>query len=111
MIKPDKWVILHVNDQQPFFKILSAFYGGYLGSDSWRLSSPIVKIEYNNGENKFLITTDNGTAYELCQECYGFASVSNDIYENIKKDADDNNILFNVIENPNDIIGRFNESA
>lgn len=46
---PDAWHILKIEgykDQksEPVYKVLAGWYGGYLGSDSWKLNSGITKI-------------------------------------------------------------------
>jgi hypothetical protein len=53
---PDRWVIveLKMNDsEERHRKVLASWYGGYLGSDSWRMSSGITEI------------VDKGTHYEI----------------------------------------------
>jgi len=62
---PDKWVIVEISDgTQTFRKILSSWYGGYLGSDSWRLSSMIVST--NEGETEYHFTTE--TSQYVCNK-------------------------------------------
>lgn len=44
--KPNKWVILKMTyPKEVIYKVLASWYGGYLGSDSWKLNSGITKIK------------------------------------------------------------------
>jgi len=62
---PDKWVIVEISDgTQTFRKILSSWHGGYLGSDSWRLSSMIVST--NESEAEYHFTTE--TSQYVCNK-------------------------------------------
>ena len=43
---PDTWVLVEVSDGQTrVCKVFAGWYGGYGGSDSWKLSSAIVSIQ------------------------------------------------------------------
>ena len=59
---PDAWVIVRFSKAgEVTDKILSGWYGGYLGGDSWRISSGITKIE-DDGEF-YRITNHSGSVY------------------------------------------------
>jgi len=44
---PDSWVLIKVSgvEENPFYKVLAGWSGGYLDGDSWRMNSGIDKIE------------------------------------------------------------------
>jgi|TARA_Y100000034_G_scaffold113340_1_gene148252 endonuclease YncB( thermonuclease family) len=44
MYTPDNWVIFRVNDDDPYYKILAGWSGGYLDGDSWRVNSGIARV-------------------------------------------------------------------
>lgn len=59
---PDSWVILKINhDGNILYKVLASFYGGYGGSDSWRLNSGITKVV--DDEDKWLFYGVSGSCY------------------------------------------------
>ena len=64
-IHPDKWAIvtLTLKDGDVMKKVLGSWGGGYLDGDSWRFSSPIDKIVYQ--EDHYEIQTQSGSSY-LC---------------------------------------------
>lgn len=45
---PDAWHILKIegykDESEPIYKVLAGWYGGFAGSDSWKLNSGITKI-------------------------------------------------------------------
>lgn len=43
---PDRWAIVHITspDNPPIDKVVGSWYGGYGGSDSWRMNSGIEKV-------------------------------------------------------------------
>ena len=46
MYGPDAWQIIEINGPKgKIYKLFSTWYGGYLGGDSWRLNSGIVRME------------------------------------------------------------------
>ena len=46
METPDKWVVLKIEHEgNIIYKVFASWYGGYLGSDSWKLNSGIKDIE------------------------------------------------------------------
>lgn len=63
---PDAWTILKFSGDGvvggPMYKVLAGWYGGYTGSDSWRLNSGISRVEESN-------------------ECYFFHGHSGSVYQ------------------------------
>jgi hypothetical protein len=48
---PDKWLVVKITgkDTPPIYKVFACWYGGYLGSDSWKLNSGITKVTEEDG--------------------------------------------------------------
>lgn len=64
MHKPDLWQLVKFNSTAtPTYHILASWYGGYTGSDSWRLSTQIQLVE--DHKSYWLVTTRTGSQYEL----------------------------------------------
>lgn len=76
---PDRWVILNIKTAHRQFQVvLAGWNGSYLGSDSWRRSSPIAsRID---DEEKVIATTLSGTEYVLHKSRRGFSGLMHDIY-------------------------------
>ena len=60
---PDVWIIVEMNSTKHgrIRKILGGWYGGYLGSDSWRLSSGITRIVEH--DKNYEIHNESGSVY------------------------------------------------
>ena len=45
---PDKWVVVKISGYKdhpkPLYKVFACWYGGWAGSDSWKLNSGITKV-------------------------------------------------------------------
>lgn len=71
---PDAWVILRIASPEEgvVHKVLAGWYGGFAGSDSWRLNSGISRIEHKDGV--YAIHGHSGSIYwchENCQRMTG----------------------------------------
>lgn len=87
MLCPDKWVILKIEhkDQEPIYKLLSGWYGGYLDGDSWRLNSGITAIK--NGIGLTYITGSSGTEYKCYLNNEGVSSMMTEVIIQLKRIA------------------------
>ena len=83
-ITPDRWVILEYDtDEGKLRKVLSAWKGGYLNGDSWRISSPIVSTTEMKHYNEY--TTESGSTYKCLHANEGLSQVTRDLLERIRK--------------------------
>lgn len=69
---PDRWVIIGDGKN---FKIFGSWSGGYLGSDSWRLSSGLLEV-IQDEENEDILLGKNysGSVYNLRKTGQGISS-------------------------------------
>lgn len=87
-ITPDRWVVVEfTTDEGVFCKILSGWQGGYLNSETWRLSSVVV----NESEMKhfYEFTTQSGSTYKCLHTHEGLTGVTRDVLEKIRKQFPD----------------------
>ena len=83
---PDRWVVIEiVMEGVKTQKILSSWYGGWVGSDSWRLSSGITEVE--ELEDSYIIKNESGSVYTCYKVRYGMSSYAMGILEDFKKQA------------------------
>ena len=83
---PDKWVVIEIAmEGTTVQRILSSWYGGWAGSDSWRLSSGITEVE--ELEDSFIIKNESGSVYTCYRRRYGMSSYTAGILEDFKKQA------------------------
>jgi len=86
---PDRWVIIRIEipEETDSWKVLASWYGGYLGSDSWKLSSGITKIE-DEGDY-YRITNYSGSEYICNKSCYGMSAYTMSVYSAYDKNIED----------------------
>ena len=83
---PDKWVVIEIAmEGSTVQRILSSWYGGWAGSDSWRLSSSITGVE--ELEDSYIIKNESGSVYTCYKVRYGMSSYAMGILEDFKKQA------------------------
>ena len=83
---PDCWVVIELDyDGVKTQKILSSWYGGFAGSNSWRLSSGITEVE--ELEDSFVFKNESGSVYTCYKVRYGMSSYAMGILEDFKKQA------------------------
>ena len=84
--KPDKWVVVKLLDKNkasPLYKVFGTWYGGYTGSDRWKLNSGISSIEDN--ETSYIFHGYSGSKY-ICSKneaYYGTSSYTGSVLESM----------------------------
>lgn len=85
---PDRWIVIELTTASTTIrKILSAWYGGYLGSDSWRLSSGITKVI--DHDKHFEIHNESGSVYTCYKSAYGVSGLSGGVLGNWMDQAEE----------------------
>ena len=67
--RPDKWVVIKINGDNPHYRVFANWYGGYAGSDSWKLNSGITKATLEG--NVYSFEGSSGSVYECHKNLYG----------------------------------------
>jgi hypothetical protein len=82
---PDIWVVLKVaeNPDDIHYRVLGGWYGGYLGSDSWRLNSGITSHEFDGDYWKFY--GSSGSCYKCHQDSYRMNVVTGNVYSSLRE--------------------------
>ena len=66
---PDKWVVLKINAEPPFYRVFAVWRGGYLSGESWRINSGVDRVEET--EDAYLFYGHSGSVYECAKTGYG----------------------------------------
>jgi hypothetical protein len=67
---PDKWVVLKIPYKtETLYKVLGGWYGGYAGSDAWRMNSGITKAVI--GGFHVVFYGHSGSQYSCHRDAYG----------------------------------------
>ena len=67
---PDKWVVVKITAPDVLlYKVFACWYGGYAGSDSWKMNSGITKV--TEVGNNYDFEGHSGSIYTCHKDCYG----------------------------------------
>lgn len=79
---PDRWVVLNMseNENESIQKVFAGWYGGYLGSDSWKLSSGIIEVKED--DEAFEFVNLSSSVYRCRRGAYGMTGLMCDVFEN-----------------------------
>ena len=80
---PDKWVLVEIDSSAhgKITKVMASWYGGWNGSNSWKLSSGVNKITKTDVGYEFL--NDSGSVYFCHKDAYGMSGYTSSVYANI----------------------------
>lgn len=95
---PDRWALLYVkypDEPEEVVRVYSGNYGGFAGSNTWKLSSEVEVTEVEGDLMKF--TTASGSVYTCHKNCYGMSGYMAGVYESIYKDGTDRGIAIRLV--------------
>ena len=65
---PDNWVIIKIKGNDPHYRVLAGWSGGYTTGDSWKINSGIVKVEED--KEHFYFHGHSGSVYKCYKKAY-----------------------------------------
>jgi len=83
---PDNWVIIMMKGNDPHYRVLGGWSGGYLDGDSWRMNSGITEVnesndyyyfkglsgsEYRCHKDSYMLRMNNAYIWTRLQELHG----------------------------------------
>jgi hypothetical protein len=94
---PDKWQIVSlVHDGERTDKVFGSWYGGYLGSDSWKLSSGIVKVEEH--DKYYDVHNVSGSIYRCYKDCEGMSMYAFGVFKRFEEQSKEHNYTIEKID-------------
>ena len=87
---PDVWVVLEFTSpklEKPTRKVFAGWYGGFTGSNSWKLNSGITEVRKNGDWWEF--DGYSGSTYCCHKNNYHMSGLMQGIYSNWIKQADE----------------------
>jgi hypothetical protein len=96
--RPDKWVVVKISsDKYPsIHKVFACWYGGWAGSDSWKLNSGITKATFEG--NVYSFEGSSGSVYECHKDCYGMNMYGSGVLSNMISNSANNGITIEVLD-------------
>lgn len=80
---PDNWVILKIKGDEPHYRVLAGWSGGYTTGDSWRMNSGITSLE--EAKNHFDFKGSSGSIYKCHKNSYGLRLNNEHIWRKMKE--------------------------
>ena len=80
--KPDNWVIIKMNGDDPHYRVLAGWSGGYLDGDVWRINSGITGHEFDG--DYWYFKGSSGSVYKCYLDSYRLALNTSHIWERLK---------------------------
>lgn len=80
---PDRWTIASITTKegQRTDKVFGCWYGGYLGSDSWKLSSGITKVTEH--DKYYEVENISGSTYMCYKGAEGMSGYGSSVYHGL----------------------------
>lgn len=91
---PDRWEIVEIN--KDLKKVFGCWFGGYAGSNSWRMSSGINKVE--DVGNAYRVTNHSGSVYLCHKDSRGMHSYGSGVFNTYKAEAEKQGHTLEVVE-------------
>lgn len=90
---PDKWLIIKItHGSDTHYRVFAVWYGGWAGSDSWKLNSGITKVTQD--DNFYYFEGSSGSVYQCHKNTYGSNMYGSSVLNNmIEKSAKDGTII------------------
>jgi hypothetical protein len=81
--EPDRWVIARITSKNhpTIDKIVGSWYGGFGGSDSWRMSSGITKVVPQ--DDHYEVHNHSGSIYKLFKGAEGTSAYTGSVINNM----------------------------
>ena len=94
---PDCWVIVKISSDKhpPVHKVFACWYGGWAGSDSWKLNSGITRA-YEDGQ-RVMFDGSSGSTYACHKSHYGSNSYGAGVLQNMISNASKNAITIEIL--------------
>ena len=85
---PDRWVLVEIEyEGKKYCKVLASWYGGFAGSDSWKLSSGIESVKET--EHVFEYPQSSGSTYFCYKDGYGMSGYASGVFQSFVNELGD----------------------
>jgi hypothetical protein len=94
---PDKWVVVKIEGKNvPLtYKVFGCWYGGYTGSDSWKLNSGIKTL--SESEESYLFEGFSGSIYKCFKERYGMHMYGSGVLNDIINKSEEHEVKVEIM--------------
>jgi hypothetical protein len=78
---PDKWVVIKIVANETgntHYRVFATWYGGYTGSDSWKMNSGITRV-IKRDDGCFEFFGESGSVYFCHENCWGMSGYGSNV--------------------------------
>jgi hypothetical protein len=102
---PDKWVVVKITgkDYPPIHKVFASWYGGWAGSDSWKLNSGITSVIKEG--YCFDFEGSSGSVYSCHSDRYGTNMYGMSVLGDMIDKAKENGITIEILPEETNWLG------
>lgn len=95
---PDSWVPVLIESEEhgKIYKVLASWYGGYAGSDYWKLSSGIESITVSEDGSTLTLPQSSGSVYVVGRNIH-VSMLIGSMLASFEKQAEQNNFTIKMI--------------
>lgn len=99
---PDRWVVVKISSDKnpPIHKVFASWFGGYGGSDHWKLNSGITSVAFEN--NVYYFNGSSGSVYECHRDTYGTNMYGMSVLSNMIEQAKDIDVTIEILPEETD---------
>ena len=81
--KPDNWVVIKIKGDNPHYRVLAGWSGGYTTGSSWKLNSGITEVDED--DKSYTFKGSSGSAYTCGKESYGLRMNNAYVWNHLKE--------------------------
>lgn len=94
---PDRWMIIGIHSpEEIIYKVFACWYGGFAGSDSWKLNSGITAAAFKDPYWEF--EGASGSVYSCHKTAYGISGYGRIALNNLLGQAAEQGIKIDVLD-------------
>jgi hypothetical protein len=94
--RPDRWTVIRIHATgQIIYKVFASWYGGFAGSDSWKLNSGITRATLVGDSWEF--DGSSGSVYSCHKDSYGTNGYGGHVLNGLLEKAEQQGIEIDVL--------------
>jgi len=102
---PDRWMLVKITNQsgESHYRVFASWYGGYLGSDSWKLNSGVTRVDEDL--NSYLFHGSSGSVYKCNKTSYGISGYGMSVLSNMIAESKEDGISIDMLPHSTNPLG------
>lgn len=80
---PDNWVIIKLSGDDPHYRVLAGWSGGFTTGDSWKLNSGITSVDEDG--HFYYFYGSSGSCYQCDDKAYGLRMNNVGVWNQLKE--------------------------